>query len=298
VTGPRTDPGLPRVAVLGLGAMGSRLAWNLLAAAVPVTVFNRTAGAADMLVSAGARRASTPRAAAAGAGVVLACVTDDDASAAVWLHPQSGALGAAEPGATAVECSTVSPDWVRTLASAAGDAGVTFLEAPLIGSRPQADARRLGMLVGGDAQALAAVRPILATSASTVRHVGGYGAAAVLKLVVNALLATQVVTVAELLAVAGGHGLDAGTVLDVLAELPVTSPAAARAGRAIASGDVAPNFPVRLVGKDLRYLLELAGGPGAGAPMSTAALNAYLTAQDRGRGEEDLTAVAHVIPRT
>ena len=100
---------------------------------------------------------------------------------------------------------------------------------------------------------------------------------------------------AELLGVAAAGSLDEELVLDVLTDLPVTSPAAARAARVIAAGDFTPNFPVRLVVKDLGYLLDIGEGTSAGAPMSRAALTTYVAAQEHGHGNHDLTAVAHVV---
>jgi len=289
---PPADP-TPRVAVLGLGAMGSRLAGNLLAAGHTVAVYNRTPAAAAPLIAAGARAGGTPARAAADADVVIACVTDDDASAAVWTDPASGALPVMTASAVAVECSTVSPAWAQKLAAEAGAAGVPFLEAPMIGTRPQADARQLRLLVSGSPEVLEQVRPVLATSASAIRYVGPPGTASTLKLVVNALLATQVVTVAELLGVTAVSGLDDDLVLDVLGELPVTSGAAIRAAGTIAAGQFAPNFPVGLVAKDLRYLLG--AGADVSTPMTRAALAAYVNAAQHGHADEDLTAVARVL---
>lgn len=283
-----------RVAVVGLGAMGSRLAANLLADGRSVVVHNRSAAPATDLVAAGAELATSPRDAARRADVVLVAVRDDPASRAVWTDPDHGLLGGLRTGASAVECSTLGPGWVRELAELVAPTGSRFLEAPMIGSRPQVEARALVHLVGGTADALDTVRDVLAVSASRVHHYGDVGTAATLKLVVNALLATQVATVAELLGVTGRAGLAPDAVLELLTSLPVTSPAAARAGGAMVRGSFAPNFPAGLVAKDLDYLSRLAAELDAKVPMADRALARFRHLADAGHGAEDITAIARL----
>ncbi len=286
----------PRVGVVGLGAMGSRLAANLLADGHAVVVANRTAAATAAPAAAGAVVAGSPRDLAGRVDVVLVAVRDDPASRVVWTDPEHGLLAGLAPGAVAVECSTVSPAWARELAGTAAAAGARFLEAPMIGTRPQVEARALVHLVGGEAETLDAVRDVLAVSAARVHHCGAVGTAATLKLAVNALLAVQVAAVAELLGVTGRAGLEPGVVVELLAGLPVTSPAAARAGGAMVRGAFAPNFPVDLVAKDLDYLTGLTARPDTDVPLSAAALTAYRRASAAGHGAEDLTAVARLHP--
>ena len=280
------------VAVVGLGAMGARLAANLLADGRQVVVTNRTASASDALAASGAVVAGSPREAAAQADVVLVAVRDDEASRAVWTDADEGLLGGLRSGGVAVECSTVSPGWVRQLAGLADAAGARFLEAPMIGSRPQAEAKALVHLVGGPAAVLDDVRDVLDVSSARVHHCGEVGTAATLKLVVNALLATQVATVAELLGVAERAGLVPDATLELLTSLPVTSPAVARAGGAMLRQAFAPNFPVDLVAKDLRYLSELAALLGGAVPMSESALAGFRDVSAAGHGGDDLTAIA------
>jgi 3-hydroxyisobutyrate dehydrogenase-like beta-hydroxyacid dehydrogenase len=281
------DINLPTVAVVGLGAMGSRMARNLVADGYPVIVSNRSAGPVAQLVEAGARAAVSPAQAAAQADVVLVAVADDEAATAVWLDADRGILAGVRPGTLAIETSTLSPDRVRTLADAAGGAGLRFLEAPVFGSRPQVEARALVQLASGPADVLAAADGVLRVNAARVHHVGGYGAAATLKLIVNTLLATQVATVAELSAVARQAGLDLAGSAEVLAGLSSTSPAVSRALNVIAGGDYRPNFPVRLVAKDLRYLTALGE-----TPMARAALAGYEQASAAGHADDDLHAIA------
>src|ERR1700761_3541667 len=141
---------MTKIAVLGLGAMGSRMAANLLKAGHQVTVWNRTPDVAAALVAAGAKQVLTPREAAMGADFVIAMVRDDEASRTIWLAPETGALAGLAKDAIAIESSTLSPSWVRELGGVVAKKGVAFLEAPVAGSRPQAEAGQLVYLVGGN----------------------------------------------------------------------------------------------------------------------------------------------------
>ena len=223
------------VSLLGLGAMGARMAVHLLDAGHTLTVWNRSPGPADALRQRGARVATTPAEAAQSAEVVLSMVTDDDASRAVWIGPD-GALAGLAQGAVAVESSTLTPGRVRKLAQAVGERGASFLDAPVMGSRPQAEAGTLIFLVGGDGASVERVRPLLEAMGGAVHHVGPTGQGAALKLAVNGLYAIQVAAVGEWFHTLRAAGVEADRVVDVLSVVPVTSPAAAGALAAIAAG--------------------------------------------------------------
>jgi 3-hydroxyisobutyrate dehydrogenase-like beta-hydroxyacid dehydrogenase len=278
----------PRIAFLGLGAMGSRMASRLVAQGAQVTVWNRSAGAAAPLVAAGARRAATPREAVTGAGLVLAMLRDDEASRTVW----NNALAGVEPGALAIECSTLTIAWVRELAALAAARGVRFLDAPLAGSRPQAEAGALIFLAGGAADDLAAAEPVLRLMGGAVHHAGPSGAGAAVKLAVNALLGVQVAAVAELLGMLRASGAEAARAVEIIGATPVCSPAAKAAAGAMLSGAFAPLFPVELAEKDLGYLLDASGG--ASLPVAAAVRGVMAQAIAQGLGADNITGIARL----
>src|SRR6185437_14251338 len=133
------------VALLGLGTMGSGMAANLLKAGFPLAVWNRTAAKAQPLAKKGARIAATPADAAKGAHVILAMLADDAASRHVWLG-ENGALAAAGKGSVLIDCGTVSPAWISDLGHHAAERGLQFLDAPVTGSRMQAEEGQLSFL--------------------------------------------------------------------------------------------------------------------------------------------------------
>ena len=276
---------MSRIAFLGLGAMGRRMAAHLVASH-DLVVYNRTASRADVLVAAGATRADTPRQAAEGADVVITMLTDDAAARQVWLHPETGALAGMSPGALAVESSTVTPGWIAALGEDADAAGVRLVDAPVAGSTPQAEARQLAYLIGGAEADVADAMPVLTLMGAKHLHVGPRGQGAVFKLVVNALFATQVAAISELLKMAADQGLSEERTLSLLRPLPVTSPAAAGVAGLMLAADHASRFPVDLVAKDLRYAVSAGAGP-----VVAGAQARFEEAAAAGHGALNLSAV-------
>lgn len=150
-------------------------------------------------------------------------VADDAASRAVWLGEQ-GALARLGEGAVIVESSTVTVEWVRELKEAAEARGVEMLDAPVTGSRDQAAGGQLLFLVGGEAEALERVRPVLEPMARGILHVGPGGSGATLKLVNNFLCGVQIASLAEAVAMVERSGLDRERAMEMLLAGAVASP--------------------------------------------------------------------------
>lgn len=238
--------------------------------------------------------AATPREAAAGADVVISMVTDDEASRGLWLDADTGALGGLQAGALAIESSTLTPGWVRDLAGRMAEREASFLDAPVAGSRPQADAAELIYLVGGADDALERARPLLEAMGGTIHHVGPTGQGALMKLIVNAYFAIQAAAMGEVLGLARQNGLDDTRAADLLAGTPVTSPALRGIIGQMRARSFAPLFPIDLVEKDLRYAVEAAQHAGADAPVAEAARRQYARAQAEGYGGDNIAGVAQV----
>src|SRR6185436_8874550 len=222
------------------------MARRLLDAGFRLTVFNRNREKAAPLGAAGARVAASPREAASGADVVISMVADDAAARAVWLGAD-GALAGVKKGAVCVESSTVTPGWVRELAAATAAQGAELLDAPVTGSRTHAVAGELNFLVGGRAEALEKVRPVLAVMSKTIRPLGPLGRGALMKLVNNFLCGVQAASLAQALAVIEQGGLDRGTALEILANGAPGSPLIKTVGERMTTPDYTPNFFVQLM---------------------------------------------------
>ncbi len=285
-----------KIAFLGLGAMGSRMAMNLLKAGYDLTVWNRTPAAVDELTAAGAKKATTPAEAAVEADVVISMVRDDEASESVWLSSKTGALHHMKAGAIGIESSTLSPDWIKKLGHAFAQNGLSLLEAPVSGSRPQAQAGQLIYIVGGDADIAEKMRPLFLSMGSAVYHTGELGSASLVKLSTNTLLGVQVTVVAELIGMLKRNGVDPARAFEIIANTAVCSPYAARSAMGMLAGDFTPQFTTELVAKDFHYSTKAAGDY-ALAPTIWAANQVFNEAVERGLGDENLTSVVKLFSK-
>ena len=254
-----------------------------------VTVWNRSTGQIEALRRDGAIIASSPGDAASAAEFVISMVRDDIASRAVWL--ERGALAALSPGAMAIESSTISTAWAGEFARLANARQVSLLDAPVVGSRPQADQRQLIFLIGGGAEDVLRATPVLQAMGGAIHHVGPAGAGVAVKLAVNALFAVQVAALAELIGALGRSGIDLGRAVDAIAATPACSIAAKGAAASMLANRFEPLFPVELVEKDLRYAQALAEGVNATLPLSDSAREVMSTAIARNFGADHLTGV-------
>jgi 3-hydroxyisobutyrate dehydrogenase len=285
-----------KVAVLGLGIMGAGMARQLVAKNFDVTVWNRDAAKTAALVSAGARAAATPAVAAAGADVVLAMLANDEASRAVWLGGE-GALPAMRKEAVAIECSTLTVEWIRELAAAAQARGVAFLDAPVTGSKVQAESGALSFLVGGPAEVLERVRPVLAAMGGNVAHLGPTGSGAMMKLINNFLCGVQVASLAEAIAMAERSGLDARQAAAVLAGGSPGSPLVKVVSQRMLDRAYEPNFFIPLMAKDLSYARQAFARAGIELVSADAARARYVDADRAGMGQKDIAAIVELLRR-
>ncbi len=286
-----------KVAVLGLGIIGSGIARNILKAGLPLVIYNRSPERAQALAAEGAQVAGSPAEAAAEADVVIAVVPDDEASQSVWLGP-SGALEAARATATMVESSTLTTAWVERLARAAQERHLGFIDAPVLGSKDAAAAGQLRLLVGGEAETLESVRPVLETFSSEIYHLGPVGAGTRMKLINNSMGLVQAVSLAEGLVVAERAGLPREQVVEILTTGSPGSPMVrSRAGRMASAEYDDVHFALRWMLKDARYGVEEGSRQGVRMATVAAARDVLQAAADAGLGELDFAAVVEALRR-
>ncbi len=285
---------MPHVAILGLGIMGAGMAHNLLKAGFQVTVYNRTIEKAQPLSEAGAQIAGTPREAAGGAEVVLSMVADDVASRGVWLG-DDGALAAVRAGTLLIESSTLTTGWVRELAEIAREKGCTFLDAPVRGSKAQAEGGELSFLVGGDPAVLERARPILEAMGRRIDHLGPVGSGATMKLINNLMGGVQVALLAEGLVLAEQAGLNLEQVVPLLINGAPGSPIVKGKAARIVARDYTTDFALRWMHKDLTYALDEAMLHNVPLPTVAAAREIYRLAMAHGHADEDFAAVVEAL---
>lgn len=278
------------VAVLGLGTMGAGMARNLLAAGFSVRVFNRTRSRAEPLAQFGATLCSSPAEAAAGASLIVAMLSDDSASRDVWLG-SGGALPAAAPGTVLLEASTLTPAWVAALSEAARQRGLQLLDAPVTGSRMQAEQAKLNFLVGGDAAALEAARPALDAMGQSITHLGPVGSGARMKLINNFLCGVQVTSLAEAMVWIERSGLDRDQALQLLKNGAPGSPLLAGISARMVDATFDVNFLLELMQKDMRYAQTDAACFGVELSTAAVAASRFDEAAAAGLGHKDMSAV-------
>lgn len=286
----------PRVALFGLGIMGTGMARRLLSGGFPLTVWNRDPAKATALASAGAKAAATPREAVTGAEFVFSMLADDRASRGVWLG-SDGALAAAAPGAVLIECSTLTVEWITELTQAATARGVEFLDAPVTGSKAQAAAGELNFLVGGSAATLEKARPVLAAMSRSITHLGPAGSGSLIKLINNFVCGVQVAAIGEAIAMIERSGLERTRALEVLLNGAPGSPLVKLIAGRMTSSDFTPNFLLRLLAKDLGYAIQEAGRQSLELTTAKAALTDFERAIAAGHGDKDMSAVIESLRR-
>jgi 3-hydroxyisobutyrate dehydrogenase len=265
------------ITILGQGAMGSRMADRIEAAGYIVTRWNRTGST------------QTPREAVSDADFIIAMVRDDEASHQVWLDADNGALKGMKPDALAIESSTLTVAWVRALAGAMADAGRDFIDAPVLGSRPQAEAGQLVHLIGAESALVEKAQPLLAAIGGVQLHAGPVSNGAALKLIANTLFGVQVAAVAELIGRMKSLNLDPISAIDLLAQTPLLSGAAKGAAGLMLADKRDPMFPVELVIKDFDYAI---GEEFAAMPIANATRDVFQRADEAGLQSANLTAVS------
>jgi 3-hydroxyisobutyrate dehydrogenase len=282
--------GETRIALLGLGLMGSGMAGRLLDAGYPLTIWNRTPDKTRAFAERGATVAKSPRQAVAGAAVVVSMLADVVVCRDVWLGRGEAIVDAA-PGTILVESSTVTVEWIDELERAAQEHGCELVDAPVTGSKPQAEAGQLLFLAGGSDTTLQKVTPILKAMGRDVVHVGPTGSGARLKLINNFLSGSQVAALAEALSLIERSGLDTQKALGVLTEGAPGSPLVKLLSGRMTARQYEPNFLLRLMAKDLRYAVSEADHYGLDLDMGRAALRVFEHAISAGQGEDDMSAV-------
>jgi 3-hydroxyisobutyrate dehydrogenase len=281
-----------KVALLGLGIMGRGMAGQLLSRGFDLTVWNRDRGKAAALAEAGVPVAETPSDAVRDADVVIAMLADDAASHWVWI--ESGALAAMQPGAIAIESSTLTVDWSRELASRAAKLGVGFLDAPVTGSKAQAQSGSLRFLVGGKADVLERARPVMSALGSVV-HIGSQGSGTLLKLINNYLCGVQAASLAEALAMVERSGISRARAMEVLLNGAPASPVVKLLSERMLQRAYEPQFFVALMAKDLAYASRALSAAGIDSNLAVAAGERYTAAERAGFGHDDMAAVIEPI---
>jgi 3-hydroxyisobutyrate dehydrogenase-like beta-hydroxyacid dehydrogenase len=281
------------VAVVGLGRMGSRIARRLLDAGYSVIVWNRTPAKAEELAAHGAEQVAMPVDAARRADAVVTMLADAAALQAV-TEGTDGIAAGVDDTTTVIEMSTVGPPAISRLAATL-PAG-RLLDAPVLGSLPEAEAGKLRIFVGGPDELVEEWTPLLSALGSPL-HVGPLGAGAAAKLVANTTLLGTLGVLGEALALADGLGLSRDTAFEILASTPLAAQAERRRP-SLESGDYPARFSLSLARKDGDLIAEAAAAAGVNLRLAQAVRSWLREADEAGLGDSDYSAVLARIAGT
>ena len=277
------------VAVLGAGGtMGKAMARNVMAAGMAVRAWNRTRWRAADLAAEGAHLAATPAEAADGADVVLTMLADGDAVIGA-MDGDDGALAATAHGAVWLQASTIGEAATARCLALAAEAGVPFVDAPVLGTKQPAEQGALIVLASGPEELRERVRPVLEAVGQRTMWVGEAGAGTRLKLVTNAWILAVVEGAAEAVALAEGLGLDPGLLLEAVEGGPLDLPYLRMKAASMRDRDFAPSFRLALAAKDAGLVEEAAGGRGLDLPL-VGTIARRLAEGAAAHGDEDVGA--------
>ena len=276
--------------------MGLRMAQRLLNAGHDLRVYNRTRAKATILGEAGARVCDTPLEACASAAAVIAMTADDASSRAIWSGADGILAAQFAPRAFAIECSTLSYDWVMELSAQAQARGLRYIDAPVTGLPEHAAEGKLMLLVGADTTDLDSARPLLGAISQRILRLGGVGAGTAYKLIANMIGAVQIASVAEGLAIAERAGIDLAVVAEAIAAGQAASPQVVRNANRMIAGDHEQNivFTPVLRLKDIDYALKFARRLGIGSPFGRLAASHLRRLCDLGHTHANESKIKEV----
>jgi 3-hydroxyisobutyrate dehydrogenase-like beta-hydroxyacid dehydrogenase len=285
---------MTRIAFLGLGTMGLGMVKNLIGAGHIVTVWNRSEAPIAAAVAAGATSESTIALAVKAADVVMYCFSDDVAVRSVVLN-ENGLASVVDRNSIVIDLSTISPEASAAERDAFEARGVRFLDAPVFGSRGEANSGGLWIVVGGDSDVFDAAKGVLDPISETVHLMGPGGSGVRMKLVGNLVVASQLLALGESLTLAAKAGLDLQKVLQVLKVTDFRSPIFDGVGPAVLADDYSPSFALKLMQKDVRLIQAFATSLGTAIPSVTAAAKYVDAAMDAGWSEQNASALIKAI---
>jgi 3-hydroxyisobutyrate dehydrogenase-like beta-hydroxyacid dehydrogenase len=281
-----------RVAFLGLGIMGQSMATNLVKAGHEVAVWNRSAGKQVE----GARAAATPAEAAQGVEVVWMAVSDTAAVESV-LFGADGVEPSLTEGMIVVDSSTISPSATRKFAERVAKKGARYVDSPMTGSKVAAEAGTLLFMVGGDEADIERLKPFYAAIGKKLFHMGEVGKGQATKLVMNLQIALIYEGFAEALTLAAKLGVDAEKLIPLVNASMVKSGVVEYKAPFVLNRDFSPNFPLRLMRKDIRLALDAAKEVRAKLPALETVEEVYDLAIEDGHADLDYAATLLLLEK-
>ncbi len=283
-----------KIGFMGLGIMGSPMAANILRAGYPVTVYNRSEQKGDEVVKRGAQRAASPKSLAEGAEVIVAMVTGPEALNEL-LWGTDGAAQAFNANKVFINMSTVSPKFTRELFEKLLPTGVTFIDAPVSGSKKPAEDATLVILAGGRKEDVDTLTPLLETMGKRVVYCGEIGQGSMMKLTINLLLGAMMEGLCEVVNFGKSAGLSLDAMLEVVSNGPLNAAIYQMKADMLRNNDFPVQFPLKHMTKDLKFLVDTAYDLGTPVPVGQMLLHLYRIGVAQNWGDLDFAAIMKVL---
>ena len=292
---------MARIGFIGLGNMGLPMAQNLLKAGHKVQGFDVSKAQMDALVASGGAAASSVKAAASGAEIVVTMLPAGQHVREVYTGTD-GVLSAAGSNTLLIDSSTIDVDSARAVAAAAEKKGLPMLDAPVSGGTGGATAGTLTFMVGGDDAAFTRAKPVLEHMGKTIVHAGGAGNGQAAKICNNMILGVSMIAVSEAFVLAEKLGLDAQKLFDISSKssgqcwsMTTYCPVAGPVPTSPANRDYAAGFTAAMMLKDLKLAQEAAKAAGAKTPLGAGAEGIYSKYVESGEGPRDFSGIIRFI---
>lgn len=283
-----------KITFIGLGIMGSRMAANLLKNGADLTVYNRSKEPVQKLVANGAKTTDSAAEAVVDADVVFSMLSNPEVVEQVFFGGQ-GLLNHMKAETIWVDCSTVNPSFSLRSAKLAQANAIAFLDAPVAGTLPHAANAELVFFVGGAATILEKVDHLMNFMGRKVLHIGEHGKGSSFKMLVNAILAQNMVIFSEAVLLGEKMGLSKSFLLDTLPNLAVSAPFTKSKAEMIRSGNYEVQFPLELMHKDLHLAALSAYELNQPLFLVNLAKEMFAEAKKGGMGRLDFAAIHHFL---
>ncbi len=283
-----------KIGFMGLGIMGAPMAARILKADYPLMVYNRTAAKAEPLAQLGAGIASSPRALAKKAEIIIAMVTGPEALFEL-LWGEEGAAAAFSPGQVFINMSSVSPSFTRELGKQLAPTGVSFIDAPVSGTKKPAEEGTLVILAAGKEEKVKELEPLFLTMGKKVIFCGRAGQGSMMKMFINLLLGLMMTGFSEALNFGRLGGLELEAMLETVFSGAMNAPMFQIKSPNFRDRNHPAAFPLKHLTKDAKFILDTAYELGAPVPGGQMLLHLYRVGVAQGWGDEDISAIIKVL---
>jgi len=290
-----------QIGFIGLGIMGSRMAANLQKAGHDLLIYNRTREKAEALISEGAEWCDTPAQLAQKVDILFTMLAHPEAMGELAFG-DNGYLDNMKPNAIWVDCSTVNPSFSKAMAAEAQKRQIRYVDAPVLGTKKPAREGQLVFFVGGNKEDVEILMPYFEIMGKAVNHVGDHGMGASFKMVVNLLVAQNILIFSEAVALGRALGFSREMLFDTLLDGPMAAPYLSLKRPKIEEGIYEADFPLKWMHKDLHLVTLTAYEEGVALPATNATKEVFLQAKKSGLGEKDFAAIfdyvlSHCCPK-